>query len=341
MLFYLQLLLLIGFFLYLYSRYRHKGYRYMVTFIIIFVAIFRYQVGYDYITYYDMIYDANSELVNILFAPLSAAFAHIAIYFKSPQLIFILFGIPIYILLFSTFKKYSSNYALSIITYMAFGFYGSLSVIRQALAIAICVYGFRIVVDRQFIKYLFCIILACLFHPSAFVSIIIYFMYRMRFLHIISCIICAVILKHFIFNILITHGIYDNYLTDNHGLEGGAITRVIQLLIIISCLITWFITKKEKEHSKINNCLIYILLTGIAANFMFDSHIGGRIAGYFSIYLCLLVPNITSQCTGTLRRQLTICYYTTFIGYYFAYLCMPMIKNVSSSYIPYKFVFLQ
>lgn len=340
MLFYLLLLLLIGFFLYLHLRYKKKIYRHIVTFIVIFVAIFRYQVGYDYITYYDIIKSENSALVNYLYTPLSAAFAHIAIYFHSPQLLFILFGIPIYMLLFNAFKRYSSNYALSIIIFMAFFFYGSLSTIRQFLAIAICVYGFRYVVDRKFIKYLLCIILACLFHPSAFVSIIIYFIYRMRLKYIILCTICAAILKHFIFDILITYGIYDGYLTESNGLEGGAITRIIQLLIFASCLVIWYITNKQRT-SVINNSLIYILFTGLSMNFMFDSHIGGRIASYFSIYFCLLVPNIIAQCSNNLRRQLTMCYSVIFIGYYFAYLYMPMIKNLPSSYIPYKFIFLQ
>lgn len=54
-------------------------------------------------------------------------------------------------------------------------FFGSFNTIRQYLAMAIIFWGFRFVIEKKPIKYLLCVLIAVLFHSSAFVAILVYF----------------------------------------------------------------------------------------------------------------------------------------------------------------------
>jgi len=339
MLFYGFIIALISFFLYIYSIYKIELSRTIVTCIITLVAICRYEVGYDYITYQELIQSEDSEMVNYLFAPLSALLAHIAIYFHSPQLLFVLFGVPMYVLIFSTLKKYSTNYALSIIVFMGFFFYTSLSTIRQMLAVAICIYGFRYIVNRQIIKYLICITIATLTHPSAAIAIIIYWIYNIRLTTLLIGAIIALSLSKIAFKIMEQYGFYTSYIdSSKDDIEGGSLARIILLLIFIFCFIIYTYSKK---NNVITRGIINIIFTGFILNFMFTAHIGSRIALFFSIYLCLLIPNIITMTKGQLKKQLYFLFYGLCIFYYFAYLLMPTIKGFTSSYLPYKLYFLQ
>ena len=337
--FYSLLLFTTCLFTYLYNRDQSELIRNILTFIIILVAILRYEVGYDYITYKELIQSEDNDMVNYLFSPLSALFAHIAIYYHSPQLLFILFGIPTYILTFSTFKRYSADYALSIMVFMAFFFYTSLSTIRQILAVAICLYGFRYITERKKIKYLICTILATLVHPSAIIAIFIYYIYHMRLAVLLGCFTIALILKPIAFHLMETYGFYTSYIDNSKdGITGGSLVRVIQLSLFLFCMLIWLRSKTDDSLSK---GIINIILSGFLVNFMFTAHIGSRIALYFSIYICLLIANITAMTHGQLKKQLYFLFYSTCILYYFTYLLMPTIKGFPSSYIPYKLFFFQ
>ncbi|MCS2767341.1 EpsG family protein [Bacteroides thetaiotaomicron] len=165
--FYLFFLLIVLFLLYIQSRKRQYSTvaGICVPIIIIFVVICRYRVGYDYLTYYTLIENEEEAQILYLFSPLSIVWAEIALYFESPQMLFVLFGLPTFALLIFTLKKYSKDYALSVTILICFFFFTSLSIIRQALALAICFYGYRFIVKRSLIKYILCILIAS-FIPS-------------------------------------------------------------------------------------------------------------------------------------------------------------------------------
>ena len=77
--------------------------------LLVLLVICRYDIGYDYHTYYSFVEDKNVELIEFLFSPFSAYLAYIAVYFDSPHLIFILFGIPTFVLILCGISNNSRN----------------------------------------------------------------------------------------------------------------------------------------------------------------------------------------------------------------------------------------
>lgn len=334
--FYLLFLLLIGICLDKYTKTQSTAAHAIVIILITSVAICRYNIGYDYETYHEIIKHERTELVEMLFSPLSALLAKIAIYFHSPQLLFILFGIPTYFLLISTIKKYSLNYSLSVLIFICLFYYTSLSVIRQALSVAICFYGYKFVVDRKFIKYLITIVIAALVHPSAIIALAIYWIVKFRFKILITLIICGILIKPVIFHLMEQYGFYSSYITEDKELSGGKLTSLLEFFFLAICLLLW----KSKKMTD-NNGLINILVTGMCMYFMFGAHIGGRAGLYFNIFFCLLIPNILFFLTGKFKMYTTYIISFIFISYFIAYLWMPILRNEASAYIPYKVFFLQ
>ena len=78
-------------------------------FVINFSGIFRFDVGWDYINYYNYIDKIEVNQI-IRLEPLSQIFCIIAILFDNPPLLFVLFGLPTYLIFFHSFKKYFSPF---------------------------------------------------------------------------------------------------------------------------------------------------------------------------------------------------------------------------------------
>lgn len=110
-------------------------------FVIIFIGIFRFDVGWDYINYYNYIDKIEVNQI-IRLEPLSQIFCIIAILFDNPPLLFVLFGLPTYLIFFHSFKKYSVNFQLSVLIFLAFFYLESFTSVRQILALSISISSF-------------------------------------------------------------------------------------------------------------------------------------------------------------------------------------------------------
>ena len=80
-----------------------------------------------------------------------------------------LFGI------YSLIKNFSPIPIISVLVYMALGFYtNSFNNVRQSIAIGIVCFSFPYLVNHRFSKFVICVLLASLFHKSAIFYILIY-----------------------------------------------------------------------------------------------------------------------------------------------------------------------
>lgn len=334
--FYLLFLLIIALCLNAYAKTKKNLYNNLLVFIVTIVAIFRYNVGYDYQTYYRIIINENHELIYLLFSPLSALFAEIAIYFHSPQLLFVLFGVPTYILIFSTLRKFSFAYSISVLMFICLCYFNTLSIIRQALAVAITFYGYRYVRERKFFCYMLLVVLATLFHTSAVFSVIIYWLPRIQFNKLIILLISAIILRPVIFFAMNKLGFYDNYLSEDIHIEGGSLIIIFILFMYMFCLYIWL-----KQRTIDNRGLINIVSVGVICYAFFGPHLGGRASLYFEIYFYLLLPNLTSKLATSHKKAMMLVASYSFVCFFILYMWIPFIKGNISSYVPYKLFFLQ
>lgn len=122
-----------------------------------------------------------------------------------------------YILVFSAFKKLTPYFFISITLFYATNM-GVLGANRQLVALGVCLFALRYVLDRSYIKFFLCIGFAFFFHSTAIMFAIYYFLHRdiQRFwifaILIVSFIIGKTGLPFFLFS----------FLGDNIGGMGSA-----------------------------------------------------------------------------------------------------------------------
>lgn len=234
------------------------------------------------------------------------------------------------------FKKIFKRLCVISNYFNLFLLFTSLSIIRQALALAICFYGYRFIVKRSLIKYILCILIAALFHPSAGVAIIIYWLPFLKFRLVVLLSIISIVAKPLFFYMLNILGVYTSYLDGKMDIEGGKYTQLIYFLLFIICFV---LGSKNIDKNKCN--LFNVLLLSFVFVSFLGAHLGGRIAFYFNIYYCLLIPKVVKGLDGQLREQVKLLSYFLCISYFLLYLFVPFIKGVPSYYIPYKFIFFK
>ena len=308
-----------------------KGY-FLASLILTFVAAFRFDVGWDYQTYYEAIDELFLPTL-LRFEPLSLVIALPAILTGNPFLFFILSSFIIYPLAFWSFKKISPYPSLSLIIYLGLFYLISCSIVRQAIAVSICLFAFRYVLSRSFFKYVLCISLAILFHYSAAVTLVIYPVYHwFKFKHIFIGLILCLLLRNILLGLLESYGLYADYLSRLNDMEGGALTRYFYLLIFLS----FFFIIKFGGYTIEERKMFSIIAIGLFAPYLLGAAMGERIGYYFIIYYCYLIPKLL-QGKKVYKRGL----YAMVFSMYFLVMVYftASIPGQKSAYTPYRTIF--
>ena len=137
---------------------------------IIFISAVRFDVGFDYQTYYQNIFPSLSPEIDN-YEPISKLIIKSSFLLGSPQFQFIVFSILTYGIAYFAFYKYSKNLWISIILYMSLFYLGTLSTIRQGLAMSFIIYGIPYMLRKEWLKYIIVCIIASLTHSSALIAL--------------------------------------------------------------------------------------------------------------------------------------------------------------------------
>lgn len=148
------------------------------------VSGFRYNVGADYMSYYSNYnYYKNSEFDLLTENEIGIRIiAHISKYLLDiPETMIFLCSFITILFFLKCIKSTSDDIVLSVFLYVFLGmFIGSFNAIRQYLGVAIVFWGIRYVLNKEFIKWCLCIIMAFLCHTSALFVLPIYFLVRIK-----------------------------------------------------------------------------------------------------------------------------------------------------------------
>ena len=155
---------------------------FVLTAILIAVAGLRYQVGTDYMAYYRTSvtdWETVWEYLISFHEPGIRLISRIStmIADDGAMLIFICSVIIVGIYCMMIYR-YSPMYLVSMLVFLFLGDWtGSFNGIRQYLAAAILFAGHRYILERKFVPYLLTVLVAMLFHTTAIVMIIPYFLF--------------------------------------------------------------------------------------------------------------------------------------------------------------------
>ena len=153
-------------------------------FVIFLFSALRFDVGYDYIFYYQLLtkqmkfYEDQFNRLEYLNQQLISICQAI----DSPQLFFILTSLIITYLTYRTVTRHSTNVMLSTLIFLQLPIYflNSLFIIRQYVAVSIIFYAYTYIIERQLPKFLLAVLLASLFHKSAIFAVILYWLYNLK-----------------------------------------------------------------------------------------------------------------------------------------------------------------
>lgn len=299
-------------------------------FFIVAVSIFRYDVGWDYPNYYEAAKLPIDHVAVDKFEPLDKGIYYIAFFLEWPHSVFIIFGILTYSIVFYTLYRFSANFSLSVLTYIAFFYSTSIGPIRQGLAIAVILWGVRYLYELNYLKYFVVCIVAMLFHSSAIVAVIIPFIYHhFNLKYTILSIIGVIFLFKLILAPIAEALEYMSYLQEGVELKGGDLIRYLFPAIYIILLIL------GKARNFKNNQLLYVGAIGCVFPFILGGHIGGRVAYYFTIYLTLLIPQVFSLYNIQIRRIAAI----GLISYFLLFIYTTTKNPMKTPFTPYKTIF--
>ena len=237
--------------------------------------------------------------------------------------IMLLTSLIIVVLYFKEIKRDSVCIWLSVLLFTTIGqYYISFNLIRQIISAGIIFSGSRFLYKRDFKKYLVIIIIASLFHKTAAIMVVFYFILNQKFnfKKILLVILGTIIFFDFTNIILafIQKFFYSYYNQSDYGMSGFSLNNIILPVAILAFVIL------NKNYIELNNNKVNIW-TNAVVFYTFFTILGlrvqmiERLANFFSPYVLLLIPyiimNMKDKCSKNIYilifvfMSLVYCYY--------------------------------
>lgn len=190
---------------------------------------------------------------------------------------------------------------------------------RQAIAMAICLFSYEYAKRKKFISFLLVVLVAILFHKSALFFIIVYFVRNMKFNIKSLLILTTGIMLFFVFANRLAF-LYDSMTGEDYfsaeSFESGG---VITMLIYIIAIILAFLANKRLYDTNIFATLVIVILGLVIYLSRFVStQIYERMSYYFFSYLMILFP-ATFKAFNPRDRILIKVFFVVFAFVLFAY----------------------
>lgn len=267
---------------------------------------------------------------------LVAVLSHI---FSNPQFLFIFSGAFFAVAIGSFCYKNCDDVMIGFLAINCLGLFNFIAQgLRQGVAICICLLAFEFCKSRKLIPFILMIALAMSFHASAFVFVIVYFLYGME-INWKNIILIIVGLFAAVFSIdkIMAFGnmlMNDSYSVNTELTEGGYFTIAIYCVIIFFSILYSVMYSFELEKDCKVSYDFYILVAIISAtSFMLRysvSTIAERVSFYYIAGLAVILCRIPYLFANNQKHlvKLAIVFMCIFVAYH---------KATYSPLVPYLF----
>lgn len=237
-------------------------------------------------------------------------------------------------------KKYSDDYLLSVLLFIVLGIFGfCMAGIRQAAALGITMLSYYFIKEKKLVKFLLCVFVAYGFHNSALVYLLAYVFVNILSIkkitsYWIMTVICLclgvvrnpIVLK--LAQIMMMEDRFDGYTQGGNSGLNYTMFIIQAILLLFSCL---YMKKKQTLKNEGNLKLLALSFVGLCFQ-AFTPIVGEffRVSMYFSVYQCILVPNVIREIEN--RRTKTIVYFGI-LAVSFMYIFL--VQGTVTSYIPF------
>ncbi len=279
-------------------------------FVILFaVSALRSGIGNDYWQYADTAHEAYVGGYVVTEAGFNVLVRAVYTLFNCEcyEVVFAIFAFVTLALFLHTLYRDSVDFAFSFFLFMSLGIYfQTFNTVRYYFALSIALCSMKYVLEKDYVRFVFYILLASLFHKSVLVVIPIYLIasieWKKWFYVALTCVsVLCFLARGLVLKLALV--LYPSY-NDTIYLEGGtSITSVIRIaLVLVFC--AWVMQCKETLHCKealqqkserYKEMKLYIqlnFLAFLAATFFSFLPVVTRLVYYFSISQLLLLPLI-------------------------------------------------
>ena len=260
---------------------------------------------YEYQKLYDIV---QFDIDNLRIEPVFSLTCELLRYFDfKSQMMFAVYAVATMFFIYKGCNYYSKgNYRVSLIFIAVYClnnmfWIGSLTMIRQFLALSIVFYSSRFIFEKQLCKFIVWIILATLCHYSALIALSLYIVNKINFktksyffiifglLFLSKTGICALIIEKTLFLVGDNLGAYQRYFANSFVkdsfLQGGSGLGVLLSLSVYLCAAIIADNKNEVQKFIINCTFIGIIIWIIFCNI--DPIL--RLRSYYWIFTPLIV----------------------------------------------------
>lgn len=315
------------------------GYWYFFIFIW-FITVFRYNVGYDYPIYYEYLINYQNNWAIKKFELIPRIILKVALYLHSPLFFFICINTIILFLFFKSIYEDAEYKFFSLLIFLTLFYLTSLSAIRQWLALSIIFYSYKYIKKKELLKYFICIIIAGNCHTTAFIAIVLYFLFNytknVKFVALLE--VSLIFLIKLIFPIVLKIFPlfkYINYL-NNTSLNNNGAGKIVYIYYLIIVFQVILLFKKKTIDEEIKK-LIIITLFGLQFTFILGTSTGLRLGYYFYIFLIYTLPSLICEIKEFNKNKYLA--YIPFMLYYFLFLYIDSKNN--SGYSHYTLYFFK
>ncbi len=213
----------------------------------------------------------------------------IGMFSNTPQTYIVVLGIIILVPVFTMIWKYSKYPCISLIVFISMNFLTLTSIYRQWCAIAILMYSFKYVYKRDFKRFILLVTLAFLFHRTAILFLLVYFMYNIK-----------VTLKKLIIGFCVSIGLifmgesllpilnrFARIKWDTSFNGGISLYAVLWIVVVFS----YILCRKYMQEDSYRLSFNMVLFAAILQSLSFTFSIWSRAILYFYMILIILLPN--------------------------------------------------
>jgi len=216
-------------------------------------------------------------------------------------------------------KKFSKMITFSIMLFLVMFFYNSCFVLRQNIAVAICLFSVSFIIKRKMYFFLMLVFFAGLFHNSALFFILLYWLYPLKITKKYLLLFFSVsVALSFISYTLITYlswfSSYSVYVDKiSHGSWYDAANET-PLFISIAILVFALYHVNLNKLDGIDLFCLHALLFVCALNLCRLGMPGvvGRMTLYFSAPLCVFIPNLCKNIENKYQKFGYCCLFFSF-----------------------------
>ncbi|MCH5203481.1 MAG: EpsG family protein [Oscillospiraceae bacterium] len=276
------------------------------------VAALRSGVGYDYNLYGNLFYQYQSE--SELFLSIHKEekgfvipVKYLAYATDDYQIMFVVIAAIITAAVMLYIYFYTEKAYLGVFCFLAFGvFFNSMCFMRQMIAASILLFAMQYIKKKQFYRFAVLVLFASVFHVSALVMLVFYFLLRIKMNWISLGVYSGILVLYFIFSEkaleFITKYVYTGYQLGSNAEITGGITPIYMIFFGIFFVLAFAVRKRLCEKDSFNNVLINCMFFDV-----FFEAMGAKHAVISRFAILFIIPAITVLVPQVITVYMELC----------------------------------